>query len=272
MTRWCGCGLMICCLLFPSAASAQDVGRDELLARAAAYVKGFVDRFSSVVAEETLAQEITVPHRKRTLKSDYLFVRFPGELSWTSFRDVFEVDGKPVRDHEERLLKLFVQPSTDLRRRAADIVTASARYNLLDIGTINHPLLAMAFLQEFYQPRFRFNTAGIDKSLGPKVRQIQFQEFQRPTIIKGNSNSDVFTRGLAWIDEDTGRIAKTELRIGSQSAPVSIITLFKFDETLGMDVPAEMRDWYPERTGEIRGVATYGRFRRFQVTTSEAVK
>jgi hypothetical protein len=272
MIRWCVCGLLISGLLLPSAAAAQEVGRDELLTRAAAYIKGFVDQFSSVVAEETLVQEITVPHRKRTLKSDYLFVRFPGEWSWTSFRDVFEVDGKPVRDHEERLLKLFVNPSTDVQRRAADIVSASARYNLLDIGTINHPLLAMAFLQDFYRPRFRFNTAGSEKSLGPKVRKIQFQEFQTPSIIKGNSNSDVFTRGLVWIDEDTGRIAKTELRLGSQSAPISVITLFKFDETLGIDVPGEMRDWYPDRNGEIRGVATYGRYRRFKVTTSEAVK
>jgi len=272
MTRWYVCGLLIGGLLFPAVVDAQQVGRDELLTRAAAYIKAFVERFSSVVAEETLMQEITVPRRKRTLKSDYLFVRFPGEWQWTSFRDVFEVDGKPVRDHEERLLKLFVQPSGDVRRRAADIVNASARYNLLDIGTINHPLLAMAFLQDFYRPRFRFNTAGSEKSLGPKVRKIQFQEFQTPTLIKGNANSDVFARGLVWIDEDTGRIAKTELRIGSQSAPISVITLFKFDETLAMDVPSEMRDWYPDRQGEVRGVATYGRYRRFQVTTSESVK
>jgi hypothetical protein len=256
----------------PLPAASEDVTREQLLQRAAAYVREFVDRFSSVVAEETLVQETTIPRRKRTLRSDYLFVRFPGEMSWTSFRDVFDVDGKPVRDHEERLTKLFVQPSGDARRRAADIADASARYNLLDIGTINHPLLAMAFMQDFYQPRFRFILAGLDKGVGPKIRKVQFQEFQSPTLIKGNSNADVFTRGLVWIDEDTGRLAKTELRIGSQSAPVSIITVFKLDETLGIDVPVEMRDWYPDRSGEIRGVATYGRFRRFNVTTEETLK
>jgi hypothetical protein len=32
-----------------------------------------------------------------------------------------------------------------------------------------------------------------------------------------------------------------------------------------------MRDWYPDGVGEIRGVATYGHFRRFQVKTSEAI-
>jgi hypothetical protein len=267
-------GLLVVALLagLPRSAAAQEVTREQLLQRAAAYVRGFVDSFSSVVAEETLIQETTVPRRKRTLRSDYLFVRFPGDSSWTSFRDVFDVDGKPVRDHEERLTKLFTEPSDDSRRRAADIARASSRYNLLDIGTINHPLLAMAFMQEFYQPRFRFILAGTDKGVGPNVRKLQFQEFQSPTLIKGNSNADVFTRGLVWIDGDTGRIAKTELRIGSQAAPISVITVFKLDQTLGIDVPVEMRDWYPDRSGEIRGVATYGRFRRFTVKTEETIK
>jgi hypothetical protein len=80
------------------------------------------------------------------------------------------------------------------------------------------------------------------------------------------------TRGLVWIDEDTSRVVKTELRIGGRSTPISIVTLYKFDDQLGINVPVEMRDWYPDGTGEIRGVATYGRFRRFKVETSEEVK
>jgi hypothetical protein len=34
-----------------------------------------------------------------------------------------------------------------------------------------------------------------------------------------------------------------------------------------------MRDWFPDgRFGDVRGVATYGRFRRFQVTTEEKMQ
>jgi hypothetical protein len=65
---------------------------------------------------------------------------------------------------------------------------------------------------------------------------------------------------------------QTELRIGGRSAPISIITVYRFDEALGINVPVEMRDWYPDGAGEIRGVASYGRFRRFQVTTTEELK
>jgi hypothetical protein len=265
-------GVLALSALCASSAAPQGNKTEELMAKTAAYVSQFVDQFSNVVAEETLVQETTIPRRKRTMRSDFLLVRFPGDTSWQSFRDVAEVDGKPVRDKEERLTRLFLEPSANAMRRAADLQQAGARFNLLDIGTINNPLLAVSFLQDSYRERFRFNLAGIEKSLGPNVRTVQFQEWKLPTILKGNSNVDILARGLVWVEEDTGRVRKTELRIGGRSAPISIITLYKFDEELGINVPVEMRDWYPDGTGEIRGVASYGRFRRFQVKTEEELK
>jgi hypothetical protein len=265
-------GILALGVLYPTAATPQNAKEDELLSKAGDYVLKFVDQFSNVVAEETLVQETTIPRRKRTLKSDFLLVRYPGDAQWQAFRDVAEVDGKPVRDKQERITKLFLEPAQSAMRRARELMEAGSRYNLLDIGTLNNPLLAMAFLQPAYRERFRFNLAGLDKKLGPTVRTVQFQEYKVPSLIKGNGNQDILSRGLAWIEEDTGRVVKTELRIGGRSSPISIITSFKLDEDLGINVPFEMRDWYPDGQGEIRGVASYGRFRRFQVRTEEEVK
>lgn len=266
-------GLVLVSVLPPSGARAQAPSKvDQLLEKTAAYVALFVDQFSNVVAEETLVQQTTIPRRTRTIRSDFLLVRFPGDTAWQSFRDVGEVDGKPVRDQQERLTKLFLEPSDNALRRAADLNRAGARHNLLDIGTLNSPLLVMAFLQDSYRERFRFNLAGLEKKLGPNVRTVQFQEFKVPSILKGNSNQDIMSRGLVWVEEDTGRVVKTELKIGRSASAITIATLFKFDEQLGINVPVEMRDWYPDGAGEIRGVATYGRFRRFQVSTEETLK
>src|SRR5262245_28936191 len=113
---------------------AQDSKVEELMAKTAAYVATFVDAFSNVVAEETLIQETTIPRRKRTMRSDYLLVRYPGDSQWQSFRDVAEVDGKPVRDKEERITKLFLEPAQGATRRARELQEAGARYNLLNIG------------------------------------------------------------------------------------------------------------------------------------------
>ncbi len=265
--------LIVLVTLCSSSLDTQTRPTDQaLLDLASAYVRRFVEQFSNVVAEEEYLQETTSPRRKRTLKSDFLLVRFPGATQWHTFRDVFEVDGKSVRvEGDGRLAKLFLEPADDALRRAADISSASAKYNIWDIGTVNNPLLAMAFLQEDYRERFRFTVAGLEKSLGPDVRTVRFQEWKVPTVLRANANRDLPSRGLFWIDEKTGRVVKTELDIGPQRDPPEVVTLFQFDEALGINVPIEMRDWYPDGTGEIRGVARYGRFRRFQVRTDDAV-
>jgi hypothetical protein len=259
-------------VLFGSRTGAQSPSVEELIPKATDYAHQFIDRFSNVVAEERYEQQITVPKRKRVLVSDFLLVRYPGDTLWQTFRDVAEVDGKPVRDREDRMMKLFLQPSSSALRRAREIAGASSRHNLIDIGTLNNPLLVMAFLQRQYVDRFRFNLAGLEKKLGPDVRTVRFVEFRQPTLLKGNGNADTFSRGLIWIEEGTGRVVKTELQLGGAAYPIRVATLYMFDEDLGINVPIEMQDWYPEGTGEFRGKATYGKFRRFEVKTEEAIE
>jgi len=252
--------------------SAQNVQPKDLLPRVGAYIHDFVDDFSNVVAEESYKQEITSPRRKRQLKSDLMLVKYPRSDGWLLFRDTFEVDGKSVRSEPERLTRLFVDPPEDAMRRARDITTASEKYNLAHIGTINNPLLVLALMQLENQDRFRYTLGGLDKSLGPDVRVLQFQEFRVPSFIKLDGNADVFTAGLVYVQQATGRIVKTQLNIGKRGTGIEIQTTFQRDPTLEIDVPVLLKEWYPDgQGGDITGEATYSRFRRFQVSTKEEV-
>ena len=154
-------------------------------------------------------------------------------------------------------------------RRAREITSASAKFNLANIGNINHPLLVLALMQLEHQARFRFTTGNIEKSMGPDVRILQFREFVSPSLIKLDGNIDVFTNGLLWVEQATGRVLKTQLNIGRRGAGVEIITTFRTDPEMKIEVPVNLKEWYPDRYGDIRGEATYSRFRRFQVTTEE---
>jgi hypothetical protein len=128
------------------------------------------------------------------------------------------------------------------------------------------------FLQADYRPRFRWNLAGIEKDLGPTIRTVRFEEFRIPTLLRTGANQDMLSRGLLWVDEETGRVVKTRLQVGPWRIPPEIVTTFRNEPELGIDVPAEMRDWYPDgNRGDIKGVATYGRFRRFEVKTEEKI-
>lgn len=265
------CALAVGSLPLPVSAAGPDL--QTLLDMASAYELKFIHDFENVVAEEVYVQEMSTPRRKRTIKSDYLFVKYPDVSGLMALRDPFEVDGKPVRDatSADRMMKLFTSPVPNAILRARALAEEGGRYNLLDIGTLNNPVLTMAMLQSEYRQRFRWNLAGIEKSLGPTIRTVRFEEFRVPSILKMGANQDMLSRGLMWVDEQTGRVVRTRLQAGPFRVPPEIVTTFRHDDELGIDVPAEMKDWYPDRQGEIKGVATYGRFRRFQVKTAETV-
>jgi hypothetical protein len=253
--------------------AAQNVELKALLPRVGAYIRTFIVGFSNVVAEEQYEQRIPSPRRSRALKSDVMLVRYPGATGWLMFRDTFEVDGKSVRGEPERLTRLFVQPPESALRRAREITEASAKYNLADIGTIDNPLLVLALMQQENQSRFRFTSGNIDKAVGADVRVVQFQEFVTPTLLKLDGNSDLFTNGLLWVEQATGRDVKTQFNLGRRGSGIEIVTTFRSDPELGIDVPATLKAWYPDgHGGDITGEAAYSGFRRFQVTTSEEVQ
>ena len=252
---------------------AQIRPLDGLLDKATAYVQAFAAAFENVVAEEVYVQETTVPRRTRTLKSEFLFVKYPGVPSMV-LRDVFEVDGRMVRDaaQAERLMRLFASPVRDPVARANAVSREGAKYNLGRIGSLNNPLIALGFLQPAYRSRFHFEAEGLDTSLGTTVRMVRFEERARSTILRTGANRDLRAHGWLWIDETDGRVVKTRLRVSESLSPPEVVTTYRRDEALGMDVPAEMRDWWPEGEGVTQGVATYTRFKRFQVWTVESIK
>lgn len=257
--------------------SAQQPTSPALLDTAAAYLAELLPRLTNVVAEEQSQQQIVNPTRRRALKSDYLLVRLQESGDIASFRDVFEVDGKPVRDRDERLMKLFVDSPGTAVEQASNIARESARHNISNIGTISNPYLVAAFLQPAYRPRFRFQSPRAERRMGAGVWAVQFEEFVSPSILRGNGNRDVFSRGRVWIEAATGRVLQTELLLGAFDprrglSPIEVLVTFRYDETLDLMVPAEMKEFYPDgRLGDVRSTATYGRFRRFGVTTSESL-
>ena len=281
----CACRrLVFVFCLAPLVIAAQEPPRvEELRERATGYVEQFIARFSSVVAEERLVQETTslpgksgtginqridapTPQRREIL-SDFLFIRRAATEDWYVYRDAFEVNGRAVRDRGDRLMKLLSEPSLSNAQLALKIAQESSRYSLSPgLRTVDDPILALVFLQPSYHPRFRFTLGSRDRALGADVWGVNYREQVRPTIVRGQGG-DAPSTGRLWIDTLTGRVVKTELRVGSSQ----VLTTFAWDDSLGVAVPAEMRDSYSVGPTDFRATATYSRFRRFGVSTSEEV-
>ena len=94
----------------------------EILERVGDYIVRYQQEISGMVAEESYVQNSDKAERPfvthRELKSDLLLVKTEGEANgYVQFRDVYEVDGETVRDRDDRLAKLFMNPSERPRSR-----------------------------------------------------------------------------------------------------------------------------------------------------------
>jgi hypothetical protein len=273
------------------ATAAQEPPLSEILIRAAGYVDGYQKSLRGIVAEETYLQNMTtargggrgrVTREGRQLKSDLLLVKLGTEERWMQFRDVFEVDRKPIRDRDQRLYKLFVEATPDARMQAENLQQESSRYNLGPImRTINIPIMALFVFDKFNQFGFSFElgSAGNVKRLAglapvESISVVHFKETTRDTLVRGEKGRDVPSHGRAWIDHRNGRILETEIISQDTTLRAEINVRYTAEPNLTVLVPKEMREIYtiPRYETRIDGRASYDHFRQFTVSTTEKPK
>lgn len=250
---------------------AQALALRRLLARAADYVEAYQREYSSLVAEEEYSQaDWTVGAATRSLRtrSDVLLVRVDRVDGWISFRDVFEVDGRPLRERDERLQRLFLDPSVESRGRLAAIQADSSRYNIGPVKrTVNSPLLPLTFLERPNSTRFGFDLGGDKDVDGVQAWAVDYRETSSPTIAMAENGSDQPVRGRFLIDPATGAILESRMVYERPGAgQIEYVIRYRRNEKLGLWLPDEMRETYSRNGRPIsQGEARYRNFRRFQV-------
>jgi hypothetical protein len=289
--------ILVC---WDSSPSAQAPALDDVLTRVASYLHVYVPRLARIVASEEYEQRVSVSGGSTPivvsngnmvsgggpgnatdvwkLKSEVLLVRYPlGDVDWMWFRDVSEAGGKRLPHDPDRLVKLFVTPNADTAEQASRISYESFRYNLGGATVpATNPVLVVALMQAGYQPRLRFKLGDTEKSLGPNVRELKFEEREETEPAPGQKKGQRLPllldpagriRGTAWVDVKTGEILKTDARIGELRTQTTTTTTFTQDERFLLLVPKEMRTrWTYVRGGPVTGVAKYSNFRQFDVS------
>ena len=282
---------MLTTIAVAAASAAPEEPLAAVLQRAGAYVEMVERGVSGIVAEERYRQQWTLlprgmttdEQRHRDLVSDLLIVKLESAGLLLQFRDVFDVDGAPVRDRDERLMKLFLQPTGSAADQLERIRSESARYNIGNIErNVNTPLLAMFFLDPRNQPRFRFfrsrdrkpalSAAAEVSGLPADAWVVRFEEREKHTFFHNTqTNGDLPTHGRFWIDPATGRVLMTELVAEDRTLRATIDVTFRSQPLDGMLLPLSMRERYEGRKSKslIEGSATYDKFRQFTVNTDE---
>ena len=277
-------GVYVFSLPAPERSEEGAVDLQNLLQRISESAERFHREFSTCVLEEKYVQKSQSvsgnlhPIQKiRSLRSDVLLVWLQESGQWALFRDVYEVDGQPVRGREERLQKLFLESPASLET----ITTESARYNLGPVRrNINVPTLVLSFLRKENISRFHFKIAGKDKVERQIVCRVDFSEQSRQTMIS-NRGQDTVCQGSIWTDPETGTILRTRLVVsgsGSEEPKADIQVTFKQSAPDGIALPAFMTEFYnfPHSSSgvlapQVSGRADYTNIRRFKIQTEESV-
>jgi hypothetical protein len=281
---------ILCATAMTVLAAAQPLGQQpslqEVLARSAAYVERFHQQLSQIVSEETYTQTVTDTSRfsntlraqpTQRLRSDLILIKPAAADRFVELRDVFEVNGSPIRDREARLVALLADPRGGAR--IDEILKESARYNIGSITrNINTPVMSLQFLDASNQPRFQFthvdrprpvfadaesqaaNDAGVFR-VTTEMWTIEYRERGRNTIIRRPNGEPQPVRGRFWIDPATGAVLISELISDGGGVRATVTVSYQSEPLMGLLVPIEMRESYVRSGERITGHAVYGRFR-----------
>ena len=268
---------------------AQPQSLDDVLELSAGYVAEFRKQLSGIVAEETYRQEITNTARigggagrARLLKSDLLLVKPVDSERYVELRDVFEVDGQPVRDRESRVETLLRNQAQGTDARLGAIIAESARYNIGSITrNVNTPLMALQFLDASQQRRFRFrhvpnarpvfgaphdqaaNDAPVFR-VTTEMWTVEYEERQKPTIVRSPDGDSRPAHGRFWINPANGSILISEMIVDGGGVIATVTVSYQSEPLVGFLVPVEMRETYIRAGERISGRAEYGKFRQIQ--------
>ena len=151
-----------------TAGGARDPALEDVLQRVGRYVANYGEQASLIIAVEHYEQKYQNapagerPHRK--LLAEFALFKTRDATGWVGFRDVIEVDGKPIPDRQDRLQALLRAGTPDVleARRIAD---ESARFNIGPTRrNFNEPTAALFFLLPASQARFAFTRKGMSTS------------------------------------------------------------------------------------------------------------
>jgi hypothetical protein len=271
----------------PAAATAPSVRNEVPLAvrRASAYAESYLKELSNILMDETYRQEQRIGTRLvvRTLESELLFVSLPPPVGPTAFRDVFSVDGRHIRDRDDRLRMLFATPQPSALDQAQRIRQESAQYNLgAAVRTVNLPTTPLIFLRAEHLARMRWTTDGEQPMAGRRLTRTRFREQQTPTLLRTPGGGDAAASGEFLIDPETGAVWRAQLsfvlrdesrRSATPELDARMGVEFRWHEEWGQLVPGAMTERYVlQSTEENYARAEYANYRRFRVDTSEEVR
>lgn len=268
-------------------ATVDPTSLDAVVAAAAAYVKSYQRELTAVLADEDYQQQIisqaprdeAMP-RVRRMRSEVFFMYAPAADDWMAIRDVSAVNGKDLKDRPNLREALRTLPPPEVART---FKAHNSRFNLGNISrNFNEPTLSLLILDDRYRPHVTFTRKRLQKRRDGDWVTVGFAEREGPdTLIREFSGTPAVSKGEFVVEAGTGRIRRAWMETTVGGVTAELTTDYAPDARLGIWVPARFTENYQARaesakiadprirtqlsSEEIRCVATYTNYRRFEV-------
>lgn len=258
--------------------AADDAERTALLGKAAEALAAFQQTVGSLVCEEHYDQTMliesqqiaarmsggggTAPdiaRRKRSFNSDYLLWLTPDGQGWEMVRDVFSTDGHGVRERADRVSALGrLTTRAEFQPRAESIRAEHTQHRVGNpVHAVNVPTFGLTLTAPPMRDRFAFKLGGRERVEGVETRIVEFEETARPTLMQGDRGQEAPMKGRLWIDPATGAVLRTRVELGPRTLRTRVDAFFKRDASLGVWLPAEMREEHTIPGEKLESKVTY---------------
>jgi hypothetical protein len=286
-------------VLTMSGAAQDTVDVERLVTRFLATTEEYEKTFQNLVAEETKTIEVFnragKMEKRRLIVSDLLVYRSPGDArATTEYRDVKTVDGKAIENRRERAMKLVT--------RAASAKTLEKELEAIDRETSQYEFrrhlrgytIHQAGVFKLHRAAFEVTIAGGERMNDREVVVLDYKQTGRiPGFLlplpKEFGNPPRRHRGRFWLDAETGQSWREvwELVVSHPAAAEPLVMLraerVYNPSRFGILVPQRIVfEWlrrfdHPKKgrpSFELseRTTFAYDAFRRFDVTTTEAIR
>ena len=292
-------GVLALTVVIPACAQVSD---RQFLLQAISRVDQYVETFHDLTAEETMTIRLTnhrgEPVSKRTIVSSLIIYRSQADAKRSvEYRDVVSVDGKVVKDHTKRAIKLLERMNDS--KTAVDelerITKEGSRYNR-DVTTVNMTLNQALPLEGDCRSAFKFSFLGLEEIRGMATRVYSYDQVRACGDVRYQlglpRDYEIGPKthtGKLWLEASTARLVREvrDVFTSSVAHPASkikviheeydfqpssfdILVPFKIDVTsyrlsgmAGADGPIMLPRVYLTQM--------YGPFSRFEVSVEQTV-
>lgn len=222
--------------------AAQQVQLADVLRAAASYIVKYSETLQAVGAEEDYLQlEVSGGRMRltRRLGSEVAFVGI-GLGRVAIFRDVFSRDGNPIRERDQRLLKLLQFPAVrDPLVLAQQFTDDGMRhYVSQNAGLFDEMLQPLALLRTENATKVSFRLESVKTTAGVQMATLRFSETSEPHVI--NSPIPEPASGRFVVEVATGIVRETQLVISNKNTNLRTTVVYALQPGLGLWLPSKM--------------------------------